>query len=130
MGQCTRNIIAASIICFFTLICTSALFAGSIKLSWNPPNANSDGTPLTDLSGYKIYYGTEPNLYTDSLDVGNVTSYRVGQLKNGTTYYFAVIAYDYSGNESEHSNEVSLDVSGSDKKPSPPGRLRVSKNVQ
>ncbi len=32
-------------------------FAGTITLAWDAPTTNTDGTPLTDLAGYKIYYG-------------------------------------------------------------------------
>lgn len=101
--------------------------AGNINISWKPSTMNIDDTPLTDLSGYKIYYGTESNVYTDSINVGNVTSYRVKQLLGGNTYYFAVKAYDHSGNESQHSNEISLTISSSRKRPSPPKNLRVTK---
>ena len=39
------------------------------------PSINEDGTPLTDLAGYKIYYGTASGNYTNNVDAGNVTSY-------------------------------------------------------
>ncbi len=75
-------------------------------LTWDAPTTNADGTPLTDLAGYKVYYGTTSGNYTDVIDVGNVTTYKVEGLQPGT-YYFAVTAYDTSGNESNYSNEVS-----------------------
>ena len=31
---------------------------GSMSLSWTPPTQNTDGSALTDLAGYKLYYGT------------------------------------------------------------------------
>jgi uncharacterized membrane protein len=93
---------------FLTIILyTSALFAGDATLSWNAPTTNEDNTPLTDLAGYKIYYGTVPGNYSTSIDVGNVTTYQISNLTDGLTYYFASTAYDASGNESVHSNEVS-----------------------
>jgi len=49
-------ILFISILFFYSY--TSPLFAGSALLSWNAPSTNEDGTPLTDLAGYKIYYGT------------------------------------------------------------------------
>jgi hypothetical protein len=84
----------------------SAACASVVTLSWDAPNTNADGTPLTDLSGYKIYYGTSSHNYSTAIDVGNVTEYMVGNLENVVVYYFAVTAYDTSGNESEYSNEV------------------------
>lgn len=86
--------------------------AGSITLLWNAPTANSDGTPLTDLAGYKIYYGTMSNQYTSSIDIGNTTNYTIGNLSEGT-YYFTIVAYDTSGNESDPSAELSVYISQS-----------------
>ena len=74
-------------------------------LTWDAPTTNADGTPLTDLAGYKIYYGTSSGSYTTTVDAGNVTTYNVPALPSGT-YYFAVTAVDTSGNESDYSNEV------------------------
>jgi len=79
---------------------------GAVVLSWSPPTTNTDGTPLTDLAGFKIYYGTSPGNYTSSINVGNVTSYTVTDLPMGVTLYFALTAYDSFGYESVHSGEV------------------------
>ena len=79
--------------------------SGSIALSWNAPTQNEDGSPLTDLAGYKVYYGTSSNNYTHEIDVGNVTSINLSNLAPGT-YYFRLAAYDQSGNESDPSNEI------------------------
>lgn len=80
--------------------------SNSATLTWDAPTTNADGTPLTDLAGYKVYYGISSGNYTVSIDVGNVTTYKIDDLSPGT-YYFAVTAYDTSGNESDYSNEVS-----------------------
>ncbi len=92
----------------FALVFNAAiLFAGSAQLSWTPPTANTDGTPLTDLAGYKVYYGTASGKYSQSVNAGNVTTYTVPNLTDGTTYYFATTAYNTAGAESGYSNEVS-----------------------
>ncbi len=78
----------------------------SVTLSWDPPTTNTDGTPLTDLAGYRVYYGNSPGSYSYSIDVGNVTTFTLSNLTSGT-YYFAVTAYNSSGIESGFSNEVS-----------------------
>ncbi|MFO0754220.1 MAG: fibronectin type III domain-containing protein [Thermodesulfovibrionales bacterium] len=81
-------------------------FSASTTLSWDAPTTNTDGSPLNDLAGYKVYYGTAPGSYSPPVTVGNVTSYTISGLSGGT-YYFTVTAYDTAGNESSYSNEVS-----------------------
>ena len=76
-----------------------------VTLSWTPPTQNSDGSPLTDLAGYNVYYGTSSGNYTSTINVGNVTTYTFTTLAAGT-YYLAVTAYDTSGNQSVYSGEV------------------------
>ena len=86
------------------------LYAANVTLSWIPPSTRADGTPLTDLAAYKIYFGTSSGNYTQNIDVGNVTIYTVTNLSTGTAYYFATTAYDASNNESSFSNEVSKTI--------------------
>jgi hypothetical protein len=81
----------------------------SSVLTWDAPTTNDDGTPLIALAGYKIYYGTSPGHYSTVIDVGNLTRYKVKNLRPGT-YYFAVTAYNIIGNESIYSNEVSKKI--------------------
>jgi hypothetical protein len=95
----------------FTLIISlnsHAVFGGVVTLSWNAPTTDADGTPLTDLAGYKVSYGNTSRNYSQKIDVGNVTTY-TANLSDGT-YYFAVKAYDTSGNESAYSNEISKTI--------------------
>jgi len=91
--------------------------AGVVDLSWTAPTQNADGSTLTDLDGYKIYYGTSSGNYTTSIDIGNVTTYHFPNLPDGYTYYFAVKAYDVSRNESAYSNEVPKTLQGTDTTP-------------
>jgi hypothetical protein len=74
-------------------------------LAWDAPTTNTDGSPLTDLAGYKIYYGTSSGNYTTIIDVGNVTTYFINNLVLGT-YYFTVTTYNTSGVESAYANEI------------------------
>jgi hypothetical protein len=83
--------------------------SNSVTLAWNAPTTNTDGNPLTDLVGYKLHYGTSSGNYTRVIDVGNVETYKIEGLQSGT-YYFAVTAYNTSGNESDYSNEVSKTI--------------------
>ena len=81
--------------------------AGQATLSWVAPSTNEDGTPLTDLAGYKIYYGTASGNYTQNVDAGNVTTYAFNNLTDGQTYYFVATAYNAARFESSYSNEIS-----------------------
>lgn len=73
-----------------------------------------DAVTDASLSGYRVYYGTAPGTYLQSLgqglNVGNVTTYTVTGLSSGRRYYFAATAYDTAGNESDFSNEAFKDV--------------------
>ncbi len=77
-----------------------------ITLSWDPPATVEAGASVTEVGGYKIYYGPSPGDYTKSIDVGKITTYTIYDLPSDILY-FAVTAYDTSGNESTYSNEVS-----------------------
>lgn len=71
-------------------------------LRWNA----ATGTPV---SGYKIYVGEAPRVYSRTITASNVTSYTVNNLTVGRRYYFAVTAYNSAG-ESGPSNEVSKTI--------------------
>ncbi len=73
----------------------------SATLAWNAVT----GT----ISGYKVYVGEAPRLYTRTITVGTGTSTTVSSLTRGRTYYFAVTAYNSAG-ESTPSNEVSKTI--------------------
>ena len=76
-------------------------------LSWQAPTKNTDGTTLTNLAGYKVYYGTSSKNYTQTVPVsGATTTQRTITLAPGT-WYFAVSAVDTLGRESAKSGEVS-----------------------
>ena len=81
---------------------------GSTTLSWMPPTQNSDGSPLTDLAGYKIYFGNESGNYHTSIQIDNpgLALYVVENL-TPNIYYFVLTAINSSGVESQFSNEVS-----------------------
>ncbi|MGH7772383.1 MAG: fibronectin type III domain-containing protein [Candidatus Binatia bacterium] len=82
---------------------SSSGISTTASLTWGP---NTE----TDLAGYKVYVGTSSRVYGSPINVGNLTSYALTNLLVGSTYYFAVTAYDGSGNESGFSNEVSKSI--------------------
>jgi hypothetical protein len=106
--QFEPRVVAIAITILSLLIGGEALsLAASVQVSWQAPTTNADGTPLTDLAGYQVYYGPSSGNYTVTLDVGNTLSVSLSGLTAGQTYYFAVTAYDTSENESARSTEVS-----------------------
>lgn len=79
----------------------------SATVSWSAPSQNIDGSALTDLAGYTVYYGVDANDLSDSVEVeASNTSYTMNGLVSGTTYYFAVAARNSAGAESEKSEVV------------------------
>jgi hypothetical protein len=84
---------------------------GSATISWTPPTSNTDNSPLTNLGGYRIYYGTSSNNLTQVLDLPNpgISSGVVENLAAGT-WYFAVTSYNSSNVESERSNVTSKTI--------------------
>jgi len=86
--------------------------SGSATLSWTAVTENTDGTPLTDLAGYSVHYGTSASALTSVVvlaDPGQ-TSYVVTPLSSGT-WYFAVAAYTTGGVQGELSNVATKTIS-------------------
>ena len=83
------------------LACSATLSAQTVV--WN---ANTE----SNLAGYIVQYGTQSGNPSTSIDVGNVTSRAVTGLTAGTTYYFRVVAYNTSGQQSAPSTQVTYAV--------------------
>jgi len=73
---------------------------------------NTNGTGLTDLSGYRISYGTSPTALTQSVTITDptATSYTITGLAAGT-WYFAIAATASDGTQSAPSNVASKTIS-------------------
>ena len=91
-----------------------------VTLIISPPSGGGSGTTSsatltwnavtgTTISGYKVYVGEAPKLYTRTITLGTVTSTTVSSLTRGRTYYFAVTAYNSAG-QSTPSNEVTKTI--------------------
>jgi len=91
------------LICAAMLSFLPALPANQITLVWN---ASVDSS----VAGYKIYYGVASGVYTNTIDVGNVTNATISGLVPFTTYFFAAKSYDSFGVLSDFSNETKLMV--------------------
>ncbi|MEE9586117.1 MAG: hypothetical protein V3W09_04375 [Nitrososphaerales archaeon] len=127
----------ARLVFVLLLLWISPLWASTVTLQWDAPTTNADGTLLTDLAGYRLYManqvipddkGTaelavEVAAPTATPVLGEVaTAVLLLTPANGwpphTTVFFRVLAFDIIGNESELSNEVSMDVL-------PPGKVII-----
>ncbi|MFC0211038.1 fibronectin type III domain-containing protein [Paenibacillus chartarius] len=81
---------------------TGSAVDGSAALIWN---ANED----SDLAGYKVYTSTDGGTtWNAGANANKLTAYTAGGLTDGSSYSFAVSAYDTNGNESGKSNVVTL----------------------
>ena len=85
---------------------------GSATVSWTPPTQNSDGSALTNLSGYRITYGRSATVLDRSIALSNpgLSSAVVDNLSSGT-WYFAVSAVNSNGGSSSPSNVASKTIS-------------------
>lgn len=82
-------------------ISVTQISTGTATISWLPPTENTDGTPLVDLGGYRIYYGTSASALTEVAEISNpgLTLYVVQNL-SPATWYFALQAYRTNGSTS------------------------------
>ncbi|MBC7983834.1 MAG: hypothetical protein H7Y02_08275 [Candidatus Obscuribacterales bacterium] len=99
-GSLTRSLPAFS-------IAVNQISLGSAALSWTPPTQNTDGSALTNLAGYRIYYGTSTTALdqTVQLNGSGLTAHIIGNL-SPATYYFAIAAYNTGGTESVRSQTL------------------------
>jgi hypothetical protein len=82
-------------------IAVTQIANGSATLSWTAPTQNTNGTPLTNLAGYRIYYGTSETAMTQTVQIANsgIVTDVVSNLSPGT-WYFSIRAYTSANVES------------------------------
>jgi hypothetical protein len=85
--------------------------ADSVTLSWAAPTENTDGSALTNLAGFEIYYGNSASSLTQKVSIDSVglLSYVVPNLNAGT-WYFQVVAVNSAGVASGPSSLVSVTI--------------------
>ncbi|MCK5616540.1 hypothetical protein KAR91_82520, partial [Candidatus Pacearchaeota archaeon] len=97
---------------YFVVMVILLIFAAysyaDVTLKWNPPTTNADGSPLTDLAGFKIYEVADGN-YTEIADIPADTTTATITMGSGDRCFVGT-AHDTSGNESIYSNEVCKDT--------------------
>ena len=88
----------------FSITVTDTAF-GSMTLSWVAPTENSDGTPLTDLAGYNIYFGLSQGDHSNRVHINNpsISTYMVENLLPDT-YYVVATSFNRLDVESAYSN--------------------------
>lgn len=91
----------------FDLAVVGAQKSKSVTLAWLTPTERADGTPLANLAGYIIRYGSSPTSYTNNVRVtdAGIQHYTIDALPAGT-YYFAIAAFDAASGTSSNSNQV------------------------
>lgn len=132
-GIIPLQIILAALIVFALATMLPAAEPG-ITVSWTFASTNMDGTPITDLAGAKVYYGTSSSNYTHVIDVpGGSPGQTVTQhieaaehdLTPGVVYYLNGTAYNTSGLESDFCDEVARSFQIADMP-----RIRIEETVQ
>ena len=84
---------------------------GYAKLSWSAPMTNTDGSPLTDLAGFRVYYGLMPDALSERLEIADpaARSVLIQGLTSGT-WYFSISAYTARGVESARTPPASKTI--------------------
>jgi len=111
----------------------SPVFSEDVTLGWTSPTTNADGSQMApgDLAGFEVYYGRESRfteggiekpdfVYENNVDAGLVNSHVITDLCSGTTYFFAVKAYDSGWQFSdfcENPLEISMTTESEDTTP-------------
>ena len=92
-------------------IAVTQMANGSATLDWVAPTENTNGTPLTNLAGYLIHYGTSPTALTNTVQVTNpnAVSYEITNLSPGT-WYFSVSSYTTTNVQSNGSAVASKTI--------------------
>lgn len=102
------------VVWLLTLWAIAPAGAANLSIEWDPPLTRADGTPLTDLAGYHLHYGTTSTQYTHIVEIGPTNSMSVDNLIEGQTYYFALKAVDSVGAESQFSDEMAWNSANQD----------------
>lgn len=103
--------------------------ASSVKLSWGIPTTRENGQalPVSELTGYELYYTTDDPAVTGSVKVsgGATATYTVSNLAAGN-YHFAISAVDSKGLKSKLSPIADVKVLASTAAPSVPTSTKVA----
>ena len=110
-SRCVRGFRAIGLTFGGVLLIAASGQAGVLDASWTAPTTNTDGSTLTDLALYRVYYSTSDSPCPGStlLEVTSPTSnplsnetvgFQLTGLTTGSIYSVSVTAVDLDGNES------------------------------
>src|SRR5438132_7075429 len=117
-GRAAVNRIGLGLILGGVLLTAPPAGAGVLDASWTAPTTNSDGSALTDLGSYRVYYSTSATpcpgatfftvaSATSTPPSSQTVSFRLTGLATGATYNVSVTAVDTGGSESSCSSVAS-----------------------
>ena len=103
---------------------TDGSTCGHFTISYTRPTTNVDGSPLLDLAGFRVFYGTASESYwqpafpvsDEALEEVQIADSR---LEDDETYYVAMTAFDSDYNVSELSSEISFTLNDVDQPAAP-----------
>lgn len=112
------RLLGCAVVMYALALCAGSGEAGVLDATWTAPTTNTDGSPLTDLGSYRVYYGTGaspcpgPTFLsvtspTPGPGTNSIVSSRLSGLASGTQYTVSITAVDTSGNESACSSPAS-----------------------
>jgi len=86
---------------------------GEVRLQWEERPTTREpllapGEEPPTIAGYILQWGRDPGPLDHTLDLGDRTGYRVGDLENGAAYQFQVVAYDATQQMVGRSDTVQL----------------------
>jgi len=86
----------------------------AMTFSWTAPVAREDESPIamSEIAGYRIYYGTETGNYSQSIEVNDAytDAITLDEINMAGTYYIVITTVDTDGRESTYSEEIVLNV--------------------
>ena len=93
------------------VLSVGAAGAGTATVRWVAPTANEDGSPLTNLAGFRIRYGKNLASLDQSVTISGAatTSYKITGLTTGT-WYFTLSSFTNVGVESKQSSAASKTI--------------------
>ena len=98
-----KKVLIYVVMTFIFISACNLAYSFQVLLAWDPNDESN-------IAGYKTHYGTSSRNYAYSVHVGLNESVTISGLQLGSTYYFAVTAYDSDGNESNYSTEISYQM--------------------
>ena len=103
----TDGVDSASLNSFSIAVQAVTSVSNDVELTWVAPTNNEDGTALSDLAGYKLYYGRVGEGLSESDEIlnANATSYLLEGIDSGN-WRFVVTAFNFAGQESRFSTEA------------------------